>query len=386
MATPTIITNAGTGNAFATNETLIDMSDKRYRAYARQAVLTTLLLRLNRMPSHNFLVDLIEENEIPTKVVVGATMAAGGTTLNVVDFGTTLVLDSILWNPTNSEYLRVTAAPTSNAISVTNHSGTTAQWNVGEEVIVLPPVITEDDENIRTSSAVDSRIYNYHQILKLSFKVTRLANKVHTQFGGAGSKRLQLQQQKFREFKVKDEQRKWFGARTTSGTAPATRYGTGGVISVLENGTLYKDFGGTFTESGWDNYLGNYFDQNPDAEKIAFFGAPNVIRQINYFAKDKLRLSTNTKKYGLNLNSYVGGMMDVDLIPTPIFNQSTPTKGWGFILDLNRIMIKELDGMVLEKDAKAMGESENIYDTYRAVDSLLIANESRHSMMVGADL
>ena len=49
-----------------------------------------------------------------------------------------------------------------------------------------------------------------------------------------------------------NEQTKWFGAKKSSGTAPSTKYSMGGVSSVLQDGTLYKDFGGVFTESGFE--------------------------------------------------------------------------------------------------------------------------------------
>ena len=48
--------------------------------------------------------------------------------------------------------------------------------------------------------------------------------------------------------------------------------------------------------------------------------------------------------------------------------------------------IKNLDNPTFYPDAKSVGESELIYDTYRVATSMIIGTESRHAMHVGAKL
>lgn len=382
----TIVTVAGTANLPTTNELAVDMHKKRMSSYASLTTLTTILARLAVNPAHNFSIDMIEEHEMPTILTIAQTEAAAGTTIYVSAYGTTLVADTLLYNPRVDDIRLVDSQPGANTVTVTKDQGgrTSAIWNQGDEVHVLLPALAENDATEwRTASVANSRIYNLQQICKLQFSLTRLEDKMTTHFGGPGSARAQLKSQKYREFRVKGEKLRWFGGRQTGGAAPATKRMSNGVLSILRDGTHFKDFDGSFTESGFDNWIGNFHDDNPDVPNVAFFCAPNVKRQINYFAKDKIRISPKSKEYGLNLDRYIGGDVSVDLIPVPIFTDDT-TRGWGSILDLTRIKLKDIDRPMYYPEAKNVGESEVIYDTYREVTSLLVANESRHAMCVGA--
>jgi hypothetical protein len=182
---------------------------------------------------------------------------------------------------------------------------------------------------------------------------------------------------------VKCEKQKYFGGRSSSGAAPTSIRMQGGLVHFLKYGTLYHDFGGTFTESGFDEQIGKYHDQNPDKKVIDLFCAGNMIRQINYMCKEKIRLSPTSKKYGMNLNQYIGGAVSVNLVEMPLLTDSI-TKGWGFFLDLERIQLRDISAPTFYPDCKEVGESELIIDTYRGVDSMIVANESCHQMMVGA--
>ena len=56
------------------------------------------------------------------------------------------------------------------------------------------------------------------------------------------------------------------------------------------------------------------------------------------------------------------------------------------MLDLERIRLKYLERVEFIPDAKGAGNSERIYDTYRGSVSMLLGNETRHMMTVGATL
>ncbi len=391
MATQTIVTIGGTGNLPTTNELQVDMSKKRWGAFSHITPLIAIGSRLEHSKGHNFRVDLIEEHEMPTEVEVATTEASAGTTVVVKAYGTTLVKDTLLFNPRTDDLRIVDSTPTTNSVTVTISQGgtTSAIWLAGDILHVMLPALVENDNptstTYRNTSVTDTNVFNFMQVAKLQFSITRLQDKMTDHFGGPGSKRMQLKRQKFREFLVKSEKMKMFGGRSSGGTAPATRRMAGGLVHFLRNGTLAKNFNGTFTESGWDNFLGDYIDQNPDAKNIAAAMAPNVIRQINYFAKDKIRISPMTKKYGLNITRYIGGPMEVDLIPLPLLTDPV-TRGWGWLLDFSRIRLKDIDPPTYTPDALNVGQSEVIYDTYREVTSLLLANESRHAQFTGAIL
>ena len=307
----TIVTTAGSANQPTTNELVVDMHKKRMTSYAKLTPLTVILARKASKKAKNFRIDVIEEHAIPTTVEIAVNESSASTTIYVSAWGTTLVQDTLLYNPRTDDIRLVDSQPTANTVTVTIDQGgtTSAIWLQGDVVHVLPPALPENDalSTFRCASITNTNVYNLMQIIKLQYAVTRVEDKMVSHFGGPGEFRRQMKRQKYREFRVKGEKGKYFGGRQTGGTAPATVRMANGLVRILKEGTHYKDFGGIFTETGWDNYLGDFHDDNPDANNISAAMAPNVIRQISYFAKDKIRISPRSKEYGLDIQRYIGG-------------------------------------------------------------------------------
>lgn len=173
------------------------------------------------------------------------------------------------------------------------------------------------------------------------------------------------------------------GRSSTAGSGSNARTNNG-LFGVLYNGTNFSNFNGSFTESAFDDHVARYMDENPDVTRIAAFIAPNVKRQITYWGKDQIRLSPMSREYGLRINEYIGADVDVDLIPCPLLSKSADTKGWGWFIDMNHVAMKTLEPDELTLEALNVGQSEDIIDTYRGQFSILISNEPRHSMFIGA--
>ena len=384
---PTEFTVGGTANAFATNELPVDMYSKTMKAFPELTPLTSLLTKLGEQPASNFRIDWQEEVDIPTTMVVSSALASGGTDLVVQANANVLVEDTLLFNPRTFDIAKVASAPGSDtAVTIArSHGGTTAAaWVAGDVLHVLPPSVPEDDEdNYRVASVADENVYNYTQLIRMNYSITRLANKMKTFHGGPGEKRQSLKRQKYREFRKLWEKLIMFGGRASSGTAPATIYQSGGLVHFLRNGTLYKNFNGVLTESGLRNYFGDFKDQNPDSTKVSMFAAGNVIDVITGFGLPKTQISPTSKALGLDIQTYITRGLTVELIPLPLL-VDPETRGWGWILDMSRIKMRTIDKPTWYPDAKDIGVSERIYDMYRVATSLLLANESRHSMFIGA--
>lgn len=385
---PTAVTVGGTANLPTTNELIVDMHPKLMSKYAPLTPLTTILARMEDTGSHNFSVDWIEKAEVPTTMVVAIDEASASTTIYVVGNGSTLVDDTLLYNPRNDDIRMVNGDMTSNTITVVISQGgkTSTVWKAGDLIHVLPPALEENDEGVaRYRSVANARQYNLHQICKKMFALTRLENALPNQFGPRGAKRKELKMQKYREYRIEKEKLLYFGGRATGGTAPATRRMAGGLNHYLRDGTLWKDFGGIMTESGFRGFLGDYKDENPDATEVFVFAAGNVIDIITDFGLNKVRLNPESKTYGLDIHTYITRGIRANLVALPLLDVPV-TRGWGWILDMNRIKLKTIDKDTFYPEALNVGESENIYDTYRGVYTLMVANESRHAMFVGADL
>ncbi len=388
MATTTIIGVGGAANLPVTNEVEIDLWAKRQTTHGPIAPLTKILSRLAVNPAHNVVIDVIEENEIPTEVVVATSESTVGSTIVMQAHATSLVTDTLLYNPRTNDLRIVDSTPTTQSVTVTiSQGGTTSSgvWLAGDQIEVLLPMLAENDETFRAVSAQSSRIFNYQQLSKLQYAITRVNDAQATNFGGAGEFRKMLKRQKHRQFTIENEKTRYFGGRGTSGSGASIKRSAGGLNHFLRNGSLFKNFNGALTESGFDNWLGDYSDENPDMDFVDFLCAPNIIRQINAFAKDKIRISPQTKMYGLDLRQYVGGPIKVNLIRAPLL-KGPQLSGYGWLLDFSRIALRDISKTKFHPDAKNIGESEIIYDTFREVTSMHVSNEKRHSMCIGATL
>ena len=385
---PTIVTTGGFENLLTTNEAPVDMHASMFDSYTSLTPLTTILAKLADNPAHNVRIDWQEKSEVPTTIAVGTTETSAGTSVEVVAGGYTLVLGTMLYNPRVDDLRYVNTAPASATtikVSVDQGGKTSAAWKAGDILHVMLPVLAENDENYRTASVVDSNVFNYQQLCKIQYAITRTNDKVSTHFGGAGSKRQELKGQKYREFRIKKEKSLYFGGRATSGTNDSIIRLAGGMNHYLRDGTLYKDYNGIMTESGFRNFLGDYKSQNPDATSVYVFAAGNVVDLITNFGTDKVRISPKSKEFGLDILTYKARGITAQLVAMPLLDVPI-TEGWGFILDLDRIMLKTLDRDMFYPEAKNIGESEKIIDTYRGLFSLLVGNESRHAMFVNAYL
>lgn len=397
MAFGTVIGPGSTGTPTTstypqTNELKIDMQPKMVRKFASMTPFTTITTRMSNDPAHNITVEAIEEQEMPYVVEIATTEASAGTTIYVKDHGKSLVRDSLLFNPRTKDIRIVNGDSTSNTITVAvSQCGTTSSaWKVGDEVYVQLPALAETDSPAggtqywRTAVAVNARVYNLTQLAKLQLRLSRTLNASSTWFGGPGSIRKALQRQKYREYRIKKELNAYFGGRSsTAGGGGASRTNNG-LFGVLYNGTNFGNFNGSFTESAWDDHIAKYMDENPDVSRIAAFIAPNVKRQITYWGKDQIRLSPQSRQYGLRIDEYIGADAPVDLIPCPLLSKSADTKGWGWFIDLNYVDMKTLESDALHLEALNVGQSEDIIDTYRGQFSILITNEPKHSMFIGA--
>ena len=382
----TLVTAGGTANLYTTNELPVDMHPSLLDSYAQLTPLTVILAKNAENSAFHYRNDWMEKKEMPTELIVATSEASAGATINVVANGVTAVEDTVLYNPRVDEARRVTATPTTNALAVTNDYGTAAAWLAGDVVFVQLPKLAENDTaNTRASSVANQNFYNLQQLSKLQYSITHLADALKTEFGGPGSKRNELKAQKYREYRIKKEYLMYFGGRTSAGTAPATRRGMGGLNSTLRNGTLFKDFGGILTETGFRNMLGDYKDQNPDSTDVMVCTAGNVCDIVSDFGIDKVRLDPSSSEYGLDIMRFKSRGITAKLVPLPLLDRSSVTAGWGFVLDMSRIISKAIDRDTFypwDRNKGAGGEL--AYDTFRGVYSLMVANETRHQMFVGA--
>jgi len=390
-AIPTTVARGSTATQFATNELKIDVSSRAYASYASLTPLTAILAKLASEDAFNFRVDIIEKHDMPVAVTSDGLVAAAGTTVTVGSGYQALVEGTLLSNPLRGDIARVTTTPTTSSVTVVrDYGGTTGViWQPGDKLFLLPPAIAEDDDAYTASaSALNSNVYNLTQLVRMNMNITRLTDEM--QLNHNETTRSMLQSQKYREFRVRKELNKWLGGRSTqAASTPAndTIRTSGGVKEYLTDGTNYKDFDGSLTESSWDDYLNSYFTENYDTNNIMCFIGPKAKGKILNWGKARGRVDLdkdNSNKYGFKIDTYDYDGQLVSLVRCPLFNQVPTVSGWGFMLDMDRLMMKVLVPDALHEDIRGI-ESEQIIDMYRGSDSLLLANENKHGWFIGGN-
>jgi hypothetical protein len=137
------------------------------------------------------------------------------------------------------------------------------------------------------------------------------------------------------------------------------------------------------THTGFRNMLGDYKDQNPDSTNVVCICAGAVADLVNGFGLSDLKLDPSSETYGLDIMQYKARGLTAKLVPHPLLT-SGAVRGWGFILDFDRIRRKVLDPETYYPWDRNKGQGEVQYHAYRGINSLLLANESRHLMFEGA--
>lgn len=390
MANPitdeTVSTTGALDTMYVSNERPLDMYPSLFETYPEVTPLTVLFNKLGQKNATQETMYWFEKREMPYLFQVASAVASGGGSVVVVANGDTVQKNTQLYNVDKDEIALVTANGSSNTLTITKGSaGTTAvAWTEGDILVSLLPAETEGStEYTNIHYVAPTSGYNYQQLIRIQFGMTRTADKLTTYWGGPGSKRLLNQQQHYDLARKMSEFQVAFGGRASSSSGTTALRMGGGLRQFLYNGTNFKNFNGAFTETGFNNWLADYCDQNPDIGKsVVFAGASNMIRRFSDWGRDAIQVSPRSTEYGLRIKTYVGADIDVDLVPMPLFTHGA-MRGMGFLIDSSRALIRPMVPMTLHQDLLGY-QSEIIYDLYREITSFMLADERRHGMCVGA--
>ncbi len=384
----TIISKSASSNAYATNEKPIDMFPQMMKNFSDITPLTAIFTRLEMArKAKNVQIDFIEQEVAPDRIqYTGANESSATTPITIADY-TALGLGDMLFNPRTKEYLRVSGVVDDATVDVTRGVGdsTGAVLQTGDYLIICGNAQEEGIDAINTSRiAVNTRQYNYQQIITNNMDTTHSQDAESTHFGGAGSKRMENHVKLNYAFRNQFENALMYGYRSnTSGDSLNIRT-MGGLVQWLLNGTNVLDVpGGVLTESMLDNWLTDIRSVRPDLKSLTLFASLNVINKINQMFKDKIRISPNTKLYGLQIDRYFGAI-GLDLVPAPLLS-GPYLKGWGFALDLTHIKLKYLRSVMLNKGVNNFNDDDFIRDRIRTEVSLIVGIQERHGMIMGVN-
>ena len=387
---PTIIGTGASSNSYATNEKPVDMTPEMAQNYMGLTPATAILTRVsNARRAQNVQFDWIIEEVMPHKVTFdhASESGSGNTTIYCNDYKLLGYHDQ-LYVPRTGEVMHVGAAVSSSSITVRRGVGDTSETNLeaGDTIFILANAQEEGLSAIDTSRmAVNSRDYNYTQIITEMVNTTNSADNESTYFGGAGSKRERNQFKMNYNLRIKTELAIMLNYREnyTSGTLP--QRSMGGFLQWLATGPNVLDLsggsGGVLTESALDSFLADIKNTHPDMLSLACFASYQFISKISSMFKDKIRISPNTTTFGLNIDRYFGAM-GLDLIPAPLLDGDY-LGGTAFMVDLTHVDLKYLRPFILKKNVNNSDDDDFARDRIRGEVGMRFAIPSRHGMITG---
>lgn len=379
MADVTVREAGTTDLLYSTNERPIDMFSAMFESYPALTPLISILTKINSDETSQSTIRWTNSRDLPRTLVITADVAIAAGTMTSSQY-TYARKNDIYYYPTTGERVRVTATPSSSAVAITKGWGASDDLAIpaGATLVKLSPGYEENTSDINPRMAVNDEDYNYTQEMDKHTRHSWRTMNESTFFGGKGTKRTEDNAKMVRDAKIELELNTWF--QTLADTAGTTYYikTAKGIEEWLRPGTNYVDMNGLLTESKLDGTLADISAQWPDQPRLMAFGSHRVMNIINQIAKPLIRLSPNSKEYGLRLNQY-SGAIDLDLAPVPLFNMPT-LREWMFVLDLNYATIVYQKRPMLMLDVEKIG-ARYTTDRFYGLVSLRFAQEARHIMM-----
>lgn len=383
----TVIATGYSSNAYATNEKPVQMYSTLFRSYADLTPLTYILSKLGSDTTQNSRIDWTEQNEQPTTVRVTAAAAAAAGTLTITDHYTYLRNHDMLFNPKTFELIKVEGYTTIDAsVDVVKGWGATTDSAVesGQLLQIISSAYYEGSEEAYPRSPLNTNFFSYTQEIVDSIRTSRRTQHEKTYFSGPGGKRMENQMKMNRAWRIKLEMALWLSFRadvvsTESGFTSQYIKTMSGLVEKLYNGSNYMNVGGPLTETVLEDWLTSIYEGTPDISSLLCVCAPKVYQRINQMVKPLIRISPNTKKYGMNLKNY-DGAISLDLVRHPLFTGDM--SGWMFVLDLSKIKLIYQEKPVMERDV-AEKRNKYIEDQMYGLVSLLAAEEKRHGFADG---
>lgn len=304
--------------------------------------LTTILSRLQAVTAHDPKLEWFEDQLLPDFDVLNASLGAGASTMTVTNFKYFRKGDIVRIK--DSEMVRVSATPTTTAVSIDRAYGTTSASSaaVGDRLQILSDAGAEFDSYRDQLTTQKVPKYNYVQALATpaSFTSVQLGTKTF-----AGQDLPQEHAKAMIEHKKKMEKSFIMGEPylDTSGSKPIRV--SGGLEYYIT--TNVKDVSGGFTEAEFEDWIRICFRYG-SRDKLVLC-SPKVIQSINAFGREKLQTTTSERTYGVTMTEYINAgrrvmLAEEKLMTNASLNDLTGIAGHAILVDPNNIKMAYLEG------------------------------------------
>jgi hypothetical protein len=300
---------------------------------------------------------------------------AGNAVFGLISNGT------VLRNVRTSEYVVVTADPTTAAVSVTRGAlGTTAAAVLDNDLWALVTKGSGEDGSIRRAAYEEPEsIYNYLQRFDETVRVSDLfaGERLRTDAKGPlRGRRLQALERvcKDIEFALFD------GHRAAQDTANGKMYLTGGIRNAIDLAGLTDNIstGGGDAGIALDDFK-DWLEQpmlNGTLNKLAYCGpaAYSAISRLANSAEAGFRIQGPTERvWGMHIQEIATPFGNIDLCMHPLFKDSKAHYGSMYVVDFGLMVQKVMQKLDLYGDCEnpeKFGKAEN----FRAILGLKLKN------------
>ena len=340
--------------------------------------LVTILTKLRKKGATDPKIEWFEDQLLPRFDVLSATLSSSATTMTVTNYKYFRSGDLVRVN--KGEIVRVTATPTTTAVTIKRAVGETAAAAaaVNDQLHILS---NSNQEGATVRSFLSTQrvpVYNYLQIIRDPWSVTNTAKATST---FAGQDWTEEAQKQLIEHKKHIEYAFLLGERyeDTTGTHPERT--TRGIRKFLSSNVTAVN--GGLTEGVLDSIIRTAFRYGSKTKML--FGSPIVMQAINGFAKPRLQMVPSDKTYGISLTQYQNAGKNVMLhehvlMTNSSLNDFTGIGGTLLILDIEDIMARYLTGrFTVHNENIQANDADGRSDEYLSECGLELHQEAKHA-------
>ena len=322
----------------------IEMDDTIAELQPDANPLLVISSKIAKKPVTSYKYEWFEEDPAGRWFKAPAAITNTATTFTIADAtGIQIAVDDLLKVAKSGEIMLVTAISTTGGnttVTVKRKVGSSEAAAIAKDdyILVMANALPQGSNapaEKRTNPFVQ---YNYTQIFKTPFSITNTLN-ASAQIGEDELGRLRRKAGV--EHAVSIEYAIMFGERSIDLTGPQPRTTTGGVLESLVNtpNKLEKKLS-EVTQDDMDAFLQAVYNYGSTSKLC--LASPSILGLFTKWAKEKLMVTSNETKFGMNVMSYVSPYGELKLVKHPLLVDGYD--GLAIVLDMDEVSYRPLTG------------------------------------------
>jgi hypothetical protein len=284
----------------------------------------------------------------------------------------------VVLNLTSGEVMWVTDASVANQVTV--YRPHTKVAGLDNDLLLIIGSAHEEGADTPGQITYDPAVVtNYTQIFRNSVAMTRTAKATRLR---TGDQWKEAQKECLLLHNIEMEKAFFFGEAKEVLTGDQPKRTTKGIYKFITSNVL--DYSAGLDIDTWENDLEDIFRYGSN-QKLLICGA-RVINAMNKLARvnSQVTLVPESKTYGMRIWSYVTPFGEIMMKIHPLFSENAVLNTWGFILDLEHLVYRYLEGSDTKYLKARQGAGvDGIKDEYLTEAGLECRFEEVHAVIKG---